>query len=94
LSIDETAERFRDYWIAQPGVKGRKADWSATWRNWVRNEKVSAKQKPEAKEPPWWSSDALIEKKGRELGLTARAGEDWAQFRGRINAKLGEKVAA
>lgn len=28
--------RFRDYWIAQPGVKGRKSDWNATWRNWLR----------------------------------------------------------
>jgi hypothetical protein len=29
-------ERFRDYWIAQPGQKGVKADWQATWRNWIR----------------------------------------------------------
>lgn len=29
-------ERFRDYWTAQPGAKGRKADWAATWRNWAR----------------------------------------------------------
>ena len=29
-------ERFRDYWAAQPGTKGRKADWAATWRNWAR----------------------------------------------------------
>ncbi len=28
--------RFRDYWSAQPGQKGVKADWQATWRNWVR----------------------------------------------------------
>jgi hypothetical protein len=28
--------KFRDFWVAQPGVKGRKADWPATWRNWVR----------------------------------------------------------
>jgi hypothetical protein len=41
LSIDATAARFRDYWIAQPGAKGRKTDWSATWRNWVRNEKAT-----------------------------------------------------
>lgn len=34
------ATRFFDYWIAQPGAKGRKVDWSATWRNWVRNEKL------------------------------------------------------
>jgi uncharacterized protein YdaU (DUF1376 family) len=33
------AARFVDHWIAQPGVKGRKTDWSATWRNWVRNER-------------------------------------------------------
>lgn len=46
LNIDTTASRFRDYWIAQPGVKGRKLDWSATWRNWVRNEKQQARTSP------------------------------------------------
>lgn len=35
-------ERFRDYWKAQPGQRGVKADWFATWRNWCRNEKASA----------------------------------------------------
>jgi uncharacterized protein YdaU (DUF1376 family) len=34
------ASRFRDYWIAQPGQKGVKANWTSTWRNWVRAEKV------------------------------------------------------
>lgn len=29
---------FRDYWIAQPGAKGVKLDWTATWRNWIRRE--------------------------------------------------------
>lgn len=47
LKIDETASRFRDYWIAQPGAKGRKTDWSATWRNWVRNERI-----PQARASP------------------------------------------
>ena len=28
--------KFRDYWPAQPGAKARKADWQATWRNWLR----------------------------------------------------------
>ncbi|WP_437582702.1 hypothetical protein ACSAGD_10580 [Paramicrobacterium sp. CJ85] len=27
---------FIDYWIAQPGQKGVKLDWDATWRNWMR----------------------------------------------------------
>jgi len=32
---------FRDYWTAKAGKDGRKADWPATWRNWVRNERVT-----------------------------------------------------
>ena len=38
---DATEEfaRFKDYWIAQPGQKGVKTDWQATWRNWCRNAK-------------------------------------------------------
>lgn len=41
------ASRFRDYWIAVAGAKGRKLDWDATWRNWVRNEKtVQARASP------------------------------------------------
>lgn len=36
----QTFARFRDYWIAKPGKDGRKVDWTATWRNWVRNEKT------------------------------------------------------
>ena len=32
----EQFARFCDYWKAQPGSKGRKVDWQATWRNWLR----------------------------------------------------------
>lgn len=31
-------EKFADYWRAQPGAKGRKTDWDATWRNWMRRQ--------------------------------------------------------
>jgi len=34
-------EKFRDYWKAQPGQRGTKLDWDATFRNWVRNAKPS-----------------------------------------------------
>lgn len=30
------AEKFRDYWVGVSGAKGLKADWQATWRNWIR----------------------------------------------------------
>lgn len=43
LDPKKTAERFVDYWLAQPGAKGVKLDWTATWRNWVRNESAPAK---------------------------------------------------
>lgn len=35
---DRMAEDFRDYWTAQPGQKGVKLDWPATWRRWVRTQ--------------------------------------------------------
>jgi hypothetical protein len=31
--------RFKDHWAAQAGRAGVKADWFATWRNWVRKER-------------------------------------------------------
>jgi len=27
---------FADHWASQPGQKGVKTDWAATWRNWMR----------------------------------------------------------
>ena len=32
-------EHFRDYWLSQPNGSGMKADWFATWRNWIRRER-------------------------------------------------------
>lgn len=31
-------EQFVDYWRGVPGAKGRKVDWRATWRTWMRRE--------------------------------------------------------
>ena len=40
--VRQAADAFRDHWIANANRKeGRKADWFATWRNWVRREKPS-----------------------------------------------------
>jgi len=33
-----TAHKFRDYWVAKTGQDATKANWLATWRNWVRND--------------------------------------------------------
>lgn len=41
LNPFDVADGFVDYWIGVAGAKGRKADWPATWRNWVRNQRQS-----------------------------------------------------
>lgn len=38
LDAQRIADSFRDYWAAQPGARGRKSDWPATWRIWCRRE--------------------------------------------------------
>lgn len=43
VDLKSEHEKFVDYWRAQPGAKGRKVDWPATWRNWIRR---AAEQAP------------------------------------------------
>jgi len=45
LNPQKTFEKFKDYWIALPGQKGSKLNWTATWRNWVRNQNGVAQTK-------------------------------------------------
>jgi hypothetical protein len=39
--------QFCDYWRAKPGAPGRKLDWPATWRNWMRT--AEARSQPRAR---------------------------------------------
>lgn len=48
LDVKASSERFIDYWVAQPGQKGVKLDWVATWRNWLRKDYES---KPVSQKP-------------------------------------------
>lgn len=38
LNPQKVFAEFKDYWTALPAGKGTKADWTATWRNWVRRQ--------------------------------------------------------
>jgi hypothetical protein len=40
-------DKFRDFWIGKGGASGRKLDWEATWRNWIR----TASERPTPKLP-------------------------------------------
>lgn len=53
--INSTFSGFCDYWRAVPGSKGRKADWTATWRNWCRRDLEKKNGKSEQK--PTWTSE-------------------------------------
>ena len=54
--VSAEVEKFRDYWAAQPGQKGVKTDWPATWRNWCRRVVEDLAGKPGAT-----AADALFE---------------------------------
>lgn len=89
--VAEVADGFRDHWHGKAGADARKADWLATWRNWVRREERFDAQRSNGSgrsSGTWWASEEATNAKARELGLTARAGESWQQFRGRIQAAL------
>jgi hypothetical protein len=43
LDPDRVAAKFADYWHGVSGKGGRKLDWLATWRNWVRDERAPAR---------------------------------------------------
>jgi hypothetical protein len=43
LDPQQVFEEFKDYWTALPAGKGTKADWTATWRNWVRRQSAPKK---------------------------------------------------
>lgn len=38
------AAKFKDHWLSKPGAAGVKADWLATWRNWIREEVAREEQ--------------------------------------------------
>jgi|DEB3_MinimDraft_2_1074329.scaffolds.fasta_scaffold01387_6 uncharacterized protein YdaU (DUF1376 family) len=48
--VDRAALRFRDHWLAKTGKDGAKADWQATWRNWVRRD-IDEGRVPRGTEP-------------------------------------------
>jgi hypothetical protein len=76
-AVDEL-DRFLDYWRAVPGAKARKADWPATWRNWVRR----ASQTPSRKANDRPHNDAKLAAKNANYarawtGSERASGRDW-----------------
>lgn len=46
VNLEAEHRVFIDYWVAQPGQKGVKLDWDATWRNWMRRKQGDRQSAP------------------------------------------------
>ena len=54
LHINQVADGFKDYWLSEAKAK---ADWFATWRNWIRKQRADKTDK--VYEPPWQKAARL-----------------------------------
>lgn len=67
LDLHREHAKFVDHWTAQPGAKGVKADWDATWRNWMRR---AAEQAPNGKSRRQQETDDLFARNAARMGVT------------------------
>lgn len=56
----QATEEFMDYWRAQPGQRGVKMDWVATWRNWMRKAQQIAEDQRDRRRPAGNYGDARV----------------------------------
>lgn len=83
--VRRVADQFRDYWIANANQRtGKKADWEAAWRNWVRKEPPTKNQHQQKNGKPWFMSASGIEAKGIELGILKGVSEIFPDYRLRV----------
>lgn len=45
VNLEAEHEKFSDYWAGMSGTRGTKADWDATWRNWIRRANENTQRK-------------------------------------------------
>lgn len=67
LDAEETFQAFKDWWSAVPGQKGKKLDWLATWRTWVRNQHAPKIPLPQKSTMPL--ADENYDQYCRRLGI-------------------------
>ena len=70
-------ERFEDHWRGKPGKDGRKLDWVATWRNWMRTseDRQGPRDRPGRREAEQQATEDLFTRNvEREASLGAPMG--------------------
>lgn len=75
------------YWLAKNGGDTEYIPLAASWlnprdgRRWEDELEVPKKSRPEN---AWWTNEIGVQRKARELGLSARPGESMETFKARI----------
>lgn len=72
VDLHRELERFRDYWQAQGGQRGRRVDWQATWRNWLRKA-IDDKPQRNGRPPPANSKGADYAERYEAAAAQARS---------------------
>ena len=86
--LRSVAAKFKDHWLAQPGQKGSKADWLATWRNWCRREEEMNPQGKQGGNGAWFATEQGVIAKATELGLKTIAGESAFSLKQRVQQAI------
>ena len=88
--VRRVADQYKDHWIANSNQRnGKKADWEAAWRNWVRKEPPAKNSQQQKNGKPWFLSASGIEAKGIELNVLKGTSETFPNYRLRVYAKAG-----
>lgn len=81
-------EKFLDYWRAQPGAKGVKHDWPATWRNWMRTAMQRTGRRPTpggtgvTSAPRYPTAQERQQQHREEFTRLAKEAEAWVEANG------------
>ena len=97
--VRKVAAAFRDHWIAQPGVKGRRTDWEATWRNWVRKEPAlkgsAGTSQSGGSDARWFETPQGVDAQAKQHGMRERKpDEDWRSYRVLVVRAANDRKAA
>lgn len=71
--IRDCADQFADHWRSKPGEDGRKADWKAAWRYWIRNKVEWRTQRAATHQKPKTQSRMQYQSEGKESPIMRAA---------------------
>jgi hypothetical protein len=93
--VRKEAEKFKDHWLANANRReGKKADWLATWRNWIRNvvlpKNGASSIGGNGSLKPWFITANGIQLKGDEAGIPRPSNDaEFPAYKTRVHKHYG-----